>query len=86
MWRVQGGLSLPAVSRERRVMHPASPHPLCQYAESPRRILLRSLSVTDSLSGSPAPLILSALACTLHSVDLLRGATVDRLGPESVQP
>jgi len=27
MWRVQGGLSLPAVSREQRVMHPTSPHP-----------------------------------------------------------
>jgi len=53
MWRVQGGLSLPAMSHERRVMHPASPHPLCQYAKSPRRILLRSLSVTVSLSGSP---------------------------------
>ena len=53
MWRVKGGLSLPAVSRERRVMHPASPHPLCQYAESPRHILLRSLSVTVSLSRAP---------------------------------
>ena len=83
MWRVQGGLSLPAMSHERRVM-PASSLPI--YRKPLPHPPSLSLSHCLSLSGSPAPLILSALACTLHSVDLLHGATVDRLGPESAQP
>ena len=47
MWRVQGGLSLPAVSHERRVMHPASPAARILFANMQKAPTTSSFSPFD---------------------------------------
>ena len=57
MWRVQGGLSLLAVSRERRVMHPASPAARMFFANMQKAPAASSFALSQSLTLSRAPLL-----------------------------